>query len=519
MAQITDSTTSLPQLLADKRAAVRVFIIASMIMLATMFSPPFMRMLGSTAWTSIGWTEVEWSVFSATRGLVFIIFVLVAGVGGDFWGRRRVLLWSLAGFILCMLLLAILPVGSAFLIVFTVTAILGVMLRTLTITLIILAFPSTERVVVPVIIYSALAGLGVIISPIFSKAIVRMAGLTAVYFLPLILAFAGFVLTLKYIPESRAAGDLKKMNVIALVIWTFGLCVLIFAGVLAGGLGWTNPLVIGGLIVGGGLIIILKWLDGVTLPEKWRFKLLFQRQLSVAVYAGVILNVALYAITVQVFNFLNEVQDYNAILAGLALAPILAGAVLVVALSARLAFQWRLAQALSASLLVIAVPATVLSLLSPDISYWVLLPSLMLLGFGFILGNSPRLLLLSSSVPLNLSATVQAIGSATAQLGGALAYSFMLTLVHGFGMQAVTNELQSIGLSNFQISSQLLLLVEASEEISALFPSATMPDLTRPVDLFLQQIYVVGLARAMLALAGVCLFSAIIVYLGLRKRE
>jgi len=203
-----------------------------------------------------------------------------------------------------------------------------------------------------------------------------MVGLTAVYLLPLILAFAGFALTLKYIPESRATGDLQHMNVIALVIWTFGLCVLIFAGVLAGGLGWTHPLVIGGLIVGGGLIIILKWLDGVDLPEKWRFKLLFQRQLSVAVYAGVILNVALYAITVQVFNFLNEVQDYNAILAGLALAPILAGAVLVVALSARLALHWRLAQALSASLLVIAMPAIVLSLLSPDISYWVLLPSL-----------------------------------------------------------------------------------------------------------------------------------------------
>jgi len=518
MAQITDSTISLPQLGADKRAAVRAFIIANLIMLATMFSPPFMRMLGSTAWTAIGWTEVVWSVFSATRGLVFIIFVLVAGVSGDFWGRRRVLLWSLAGFFLCTLLLATLPIGSTFLIVFTVTAILGVMLRTLTITLVILAFPSKERVV-PVIIYSALAGLGVIISPIFSKAIVRMAGLTAVYILPLILAFAGFALTLKYVPESRATGDLQHMNVIALVIWTFGLCVLIFAGVLAGGLGWTNPLVMGGLIVGGVLIIILKWLDGVDLPEKWRFKLLFQRQLSVAVYAGVILNVALYAITVQMFNFLNEVQDYHVILAGLALAPILVGAVLVVALSARLALQWRLAQALAASLLVIAVTAVMLSLLNPNISYWILVPSLMLLGFGYILGNSPRLLLLSSSVPLNLSATVQAIGSATAQLGGALAYSFMLTLVHGFGMQTVTNELRTIGLSKSQISSQLLLLVEASEEISALFPTATMPDLTRPVDLFLQQIYVVGLARAMLALAGVCLFSAIIVYLGLRKPE
>ncbi len=85
--------------------------------------------------------------------------------------------------------------------------------------------------------------------------------------------------------------------------------------------------------------------------EKRRFVLHFQRRLSVAVLAGVLLNLALYAAAVQIFNFLQWVKGYDVIYAALGLVPILAGTLLLGTLAARLTIRVGLRDALSIGLL------------------------------------------------------------------------------------------------------------------------------------------------------------------------
>jgi hypothetical protein len=88
-------------------------------------------------------------------------------------------------------------------------------------------------------------------------------------------------------------------------------------------------------------------------------------------------------------------------------------------------------------------------------------PLLALLGLGFIVGNAPYLLLLSSSVPRELTATVQAVGRTTAQLGGALAYAFMLTLIAGFGTRALVRSAEAALVTPAAIEQQLSSLAAA----------------------------------------------------------
>jgi hypothetical protein len=215
---------------------------------------------------------------------------------------------------------------------------------------------------------------------------------------------------------------------------------------------------------------------------------------------------------------MSRVQNISVILSGIGLAPILAGAFISVQV-VRMVRRWEVGQIMAAGLALMGVPALVLSLLQPDISYLVLLPCLMLLGFGFILGNSPRLLLLAASVPQSLAATVQSIGSATAHLGSALAYSFMITLLEGFGTRAYVQTLESFGLSDLQIAIRLTTLAKASEEISVIAPTEEQTELIQQLDFWIVQAYTIGLSRAMLVLAGVCFISAGVVYVGLRKSK
>jgi MFS family permease len=497
-------------------SAYQDFLAIVVVMLATVFAPPFIRMLGSRAWIGLGISEGQWSIFQAIRGLVFIVFILAAGVLGDFYGRRRVLLLTLAAFIFCVPILVFSsPLSELFVVTYVLWAVLGAMIRTLVLTFVILKFEARQRIF-GLVIYSVLSGAGFLLSPLLANLLKGSVSFNAVFVAPVVLAVTGFGLTMKYLPESRASIDLWRLDAIALAIWTFGLCLVIFGGVLSGSLGWTHPLVLASLGVGMALLLIVSWLSGQSLPEKWRFKLRYDRPLGIAIFAGVVLYLALYAISVQVFNFMSRVQNISVILSGIALAPILAGAYLSIQL-ARTTNRWGIRRVIAAGLVVVALPAFILSLLQPEMSYWALLPCLILLGFGFILANSPRVLLLAASVPQNLAATVQSIGDATAHMGSALAYSFMITLIEGFGMQAYVRTLETFGLTENQIAIRLTTLARASEEISIVAPSEEQTQFLQQIDFWIVQAYTVGLSRAMLILGIVCLFSAVVVYVGLRS--
>jgi len=222
---------------------------------------------------------------------------------------------------------------------------------------------------------------------------------------------------------------------------------------------------------------------------------------------------------VQIFNFFKQVQNFTVLVAGLALLPILVGAIGLTALTARYTVKLSAAKAMTMSLVVLAIPAGVLSFLTPNMSYFVILPCLMLLGFGFVLGNSPRLILLSSSVPPNLSATVQSVGSATALLGSGLGYTLMLMISHDFGNQMLINLIKGLNIPRAEISGTLLTLMEASDVFKSLIPSDVLAWMSTQVTVWIQDAYIYGLSRAMLLLSGVCLISAAVVYFGLYRSE
>jgi hypothetical protein len=333
------------------------------------------------------------------------------------------------------------------------------------------------------------------------------------------LAAAALLLVARKVPESRASVRAEPRNVAALCAWVAGVCAIIFAVVLAGSLGWSSPLVLGTLAAGAAILLALVWLRGHPLKQEWRFVLRFERRLTVAIVAGVILNLALYAVATQIFNYFRKVQDYDLLRAGLGLAPILIGPLLLGALISRLTVRVGVRDTLSLGLLLVAASAAGFGFLQPDIPYWALAVLLALLGLGFIAGNAPYLLLLSASVPRNLAATVQAVGRTTSQLGGALAYALMLTLIAGFAGQAFVESAEAAGVSPAGILQQLSSLAALGGNTSlVLLQEAELQALDR-IAPGVELAYTVGLSQAMWVLAGLCAFGAVLVRIGLPAKR
>jgi DHA2 family methylenomycin A resistance protein-like MFS transporter len=488
------------------------------VMLSTLIAPPFQRILGSTNWQLLGWTEAQWSLFTGSRALVFLLFTLSAGVLGDFWGRRRTLLVVLFGFIACVLASMIFPLGAISLALQTALSILGIMVRTLTLIMVILILDGRERLQ-GIVLYTAISGGAFFLVPIISKGLLEYTDIKTLFSLPLLLALIGFWMVTKNIPESRASANVNPHSVGALVAWTFSICAFIFSAVLQGSMGWNHPIVLTGLALGGGILLVLFWLKRISMSKPWKFTLYHQRQLSIVILAGVVINIALYAILIQMYNFFTKIQELSMLNTVLALAPILLGVFFLGVLATRLMLHFGMRRSLSIGLLVLAIPPLGLSILDVNLSYWIMMPFFVLLGFGFILGNTPRLVLLFKTVPEDLVATVQSIGSATAQLGSALAYTFMMTLLESYTGSAYVEMLDSSGLSNEAIAERITKLVTASESLPLTISQNQQVQILQSVEPLLKDAYVTGISQAMLALAGVCVFSAVVVYFGLRDNN
>ena len=74
------------------------------------------------------------------------------------------------------------------------------------------------------------------------------------------------------------------------------------------------------------------------------------------ILAGVIINIALYAILVQMYNFLTKIQELSMLNTVLALAPILLGVFFLGVLATRLMLHFGMRRSLSIGLLVLAIP-------------------------------------------------------------------------------------------------------------------------------------------------------------------
>jgi len=497
-----------------KRHALMAFLAVMIVTLSTLIAPPFQRILGSTNWKLLGWTEARWSLFTGSRSLLFLVFTLSAGVLGDLLGRRRILLLVLGGFIACILASMIFPIGAISLALQTALSILGIMVRTLTLVMVILIFEGRERLI-GIILYSAFSGITFFLTPLILKWLLEYTDIKTLFILPLLLAILGFWIVSKTIPDSRASGNVNRFNMIALVAWTFGLCALIFSAILSGSVGLAHPVVLIGIATGGGVLLVLYWLKGISKSKPWKFTLYYQRQMIIVILTGVVTNIALYAILLQMFNFFTKAQSFSIVNTVLALAPILPGAFLLGVLATRIIVRIGLRQALSIGLLVLAIPPLGLSFLDIELSYWVIMPFFVLLGFGFILGNTPRLVLLFKSVPRNLIATIQSIGSATAHLGSALAYTFILTLLERFTKNAYLKMLDISGLSSEAIAERITQLATASDALPLAIPLNQQVQILQSVEPLLKKAYVTGISQSMLALAMLCVVGAVIVQFGL----
>lgn len=361
-------------------------------------------------------SELQWIIDS--YAIVLAALLLPAGALGDIFGRKKLMLIGWA-------ILIVSSFATAFTNdIWTIVALRGVSGAGAA-----LIFPGTLSTITNVIpnekktqaiaAWTVSASIGGTIGSVGAGALIEAFWFGSIFVGTAIVAAVIATMTVVFVPETSdpEESNLDPVGSFASLVGIGALTLGIIEGPLKG---WTDPLVLGGLIVGAvGLVAFVAWELRTDTPllDVRLFKLAGFSTGSVSIFLQF---VAAFGFFFTASQFLAFVFDYSPLLIGLGLLPIGVTIPLASGLAPKLIVAFGRGPIGGAGLAILGAGAAMFSFVGVDSSYWFFALAVLVFGFGFGLAAPPATEAIVEALPANKQGVASAINDVTRELGGAL---------------------------------------------------------------------------------------------------
>jgi len=455
--------------------------------------------------------DVQWVVES--YGLFLGALILVGGSLGDLFGRR---LMFVAGVVIFAVASAICGAASTIHQLILARSIQGVGAALLvpgSLAIISTAFDEKRRGQA-IGVWSGFTAITTAIGPVLGGWLVEHASWRWVFFINLPLATTVIAISLWRIPESRSASA-GRIDWSGAVLATIGLGGLVGGFMESVNVGWRNPLVLSGLIVGFACVIAFAAVEAKVASPMLPLALFESRSFS----GANLLTLFLYsAIGIFFFLFpmnLIQVQGYSATATGAAILPLILLMFLLSRWSGGLVARYGPRIPLITGPLIVAFGFALFALPSVGQSYWkTFFPAVMVLGFGMAVTVAPLTTVVMNSVSQERVGAASGINNAVARVAGVLAIAVL-----GIVMVKVFNSQLSSNLIHLSLSEDLLQQIQGDGiKLAGLQAPAGLDSSTESaVEDFVKRAFVSGFRIIMLICLGLSVASAAVAGLMIRK--
>lgn len=252
--------------------------------------------------------------------VVFAALLVPAGRIADLLGRRRVFLWSLAGFALASALCAAAPSGEALIAARVLQAAAGAALVPTALALLLPAFPLEQRATATAI-FAASGAVAAATGPSLGGVLVDLAGWRWVFLVNLPIAAAVLVAGRRLLTESRDPAATRLPDLLGAALLALGIGALALGLVKSDDWGWGSTEVLASFAVA--LVAIAGFVHrSARHPAPVVELALFRvRSFAVANAAMVLYSAAFYGLLLANVLFLTEVWGYSVLTAGFAVTP------------------------------------------------------------------------------------------------------------------------------------------------------------------------------------------------------
>ncbi len=357
--------------------------------------------------------------------LFLAAFILVGGILGDHYGRRRIFVIGIVIFIVASVCCGFAPNLALLLLARAIQGLGGALLVPGSLAIISGSFSNQKREQA-IGIWSAGIAIASILGPVTGGWLVQHASWRWAFFLNVPLAVTALTVALLRVPESRDEACEAKRDLWGTLLTVVGLGAIVFGLIEAGSLGLGHPLVLGALA--GGIVALAAFLLVEARLEAPLVPLSLFRSLP---FSGAnLLTLLLYAafggiVFLLPFNLI-QVQGYPPVAAAAVLMPYFLLMFLLSRWAERLADRVGAKLPLVVGPLITAIGMALFAVPTIGGAYWVtFFPAVLVMGLGMALNTAPMTTVVMGAVEQRHAGIASAINNAVARIGGLLAIAVL----------------------------------------------------------------------------------------------
>lgn len=501
-------------LVAD-RNALRVLIACLVAIIGTYLQPPVLTLYTPGVQAGLRDPGSGAPLLVAAGYLLLAVLTLVGGASGDIFGRKRFLMVGLIGVLVSDLAGMVLINSPDYFVANTANTIFSVLVMPMTIAIVTLAFPIQVRPFAYGAIF-AVQGISLVLSSTINAIFVSLS-LQWLAFIPAIaLCIVAMRLVRRDVSESRAPPGTSRMELVLNVVWASAIFTLVY-GLLAIGGGLTNLnlfLIIAICVIG--FVIAYRWVQrrmGSTV-----IKLYDVRDLSLAIFAGIMLSVAQASFFYQIGTFFQKIQGVGPLVSGLRMLPFILAMMIATLVIVRLSIRFGARRLISGGLLVMGIGLGMMIILSTTTPYWMLIVPLVIMGFGFGIAGPARTVVVLTVPPPTLVGMASGVNSAAGQSGFALGTILSSWLLTVFATQSFDSQLNAAAQASPEAIEKAANLFQEtfSKVISGDLPNLTA-ELSAALLVPFNDAFSSALGQTYLVIGLLMAATAVVIFFGMNK--
>ncbi|HEY7283248.1 MAG TPA: MFS transporter [Actinomycetota bacterium] len=376
---------------------------------------------------SAGVSGLQWIIDAYT--LTFASFMLTGGALGDLYGRKRFFLSGLGVFVLGSLACG-LSQNIEQLIAFRALQGLGAaMLLPGTLSIITATFTGKERGAA-IGIWAAMSGLAIAVGPLIGGFLVEHVSWQSIFFINVPIGVIGAILAFVVVRESRDPAKSRRLDPPGLVTGTAGLFFLVYALIEGNARGWTDGLILAAFGLAAALLIAF-----FVIESRREYPMLPLGFFKIPTFAAsnvvaAAVFFALFGTTFFLSLYLQNVQGYTPVGAGIRLFPFTVMILIIAPLAGRLSDRYGSRWFMTFGTLTLAVGLALMTRTEPDSAYLtVLLPAMIVMGAGMAMTMSPMTAAVMASVPVQRAGVASAATNTSRELGGVFGIALLGAVV------------------------------------------------------------------------------------------
>ncbi|MGW0133612.1 MFS transporter [Streptomyces sp. NPDC003299] len=379
----------------------------------------------------IGTRGLEWTVDAYT--IVLAALLISSGALADRLGRRRVFRSGLLVFGAASLLCAAAPSVGVLVAARAVQGVGASMLSPVALAIVVSAMPDPRERARAIGVWAAVFGLSMAVGPVTGGALVGAFGWRSVFWINAPVIAAALLLTALFVPESRAAGRPRRLDLPGQAL--LALLVAVVVGLLIEGphIGRLSPTALAGYAVAAAAALAFVRIESRR-PEPLMDLALFRRP----AFAGAVLGAVAVFVALNVTLLLNTLylqhgRGWTPLHAGAVTLPMALGAIVCAPWSGALAGRVGPRPPLTAAGVFLTAGGLCLVSLDRHTPVMLLLSAYLLIGMGFGFANAPLTNTAVSGLPHSRAGVAGAVTSTARQLGSALGIAVAGGLATGAG--------------------------------------------------------------------------------------